>query len=73
VKAHELRSKGKEELLKQLEELKGELAQLRVSKVFNLAQTILELTTSVCRSRAKEVHPSLPRCNIMPLSDNYFV
>merc|ERR1712086_515555 len=33
IKAHELRTKGKEELLKQLEELKNELSQLRVSKV----------------------------------------
>ena len=33
LKAHELREKGKEELLKQLEELKSELAQLRVAKV----------------------------------------
>ena len=33
LKAHELREKGKEELLKQLEELKNELAQLRVAKV----------------------------------------
>eukprot|EP00474_Spongospora_subterranea_P008325 CRZ08783.1 hypothetical protein [Spongospora subterranea] len=33
VKAHELRSKSKDELLKQLDELKNELAQLRVAKV----------------------------------------
>merc|ERR1711898_74706 len=33
VKAHELRTKGKDELLKQLDELKNELSQLRVSKV----------------------------------------
>merc|ERR1711957_682409 len=33
IKAHEVREKGKEELLKQLEDLKNELAQLRVSKV----------------------------------------
>ena len=33
VKAHELRSKSREELLKQAEDLKNELAQLRVSKV----------------------------------------
>lgn len=33
IKAHELRDKGKDELLKQLEELKNELSQLRVSKV----------------------------------------
>merc|ERR1711976_24577 len=33
VKAHELREKSKEELLKQLDELKNELSQLRVSKV----------------------------------------
>ena len=33
VKAHELREKGKEELLKQLEELKNELSQLKVAKV----------------------------------------
>lgn len=33
VKAHELRDKSKEEMLKQLEDLKNELAQLRVAKV----------------------------------------
>merc|ERR1712176_1137731 len=33
IKAHELRDKGKDELLKQLEDLKNELSQLRVSKV----------------------------------------
>ena len=32
VKAYELRTKKKEELLKQLEDLKTELAQLRVAK-----------------------------------------
>jgi len=33
LKAHELRDKSKEELLKSLEDLKNELAQLRVSKI----------------------------------------
>ena len=33
VKAHELRGKKKEELLKQLDELKNELSHLRVAKV----------------------------------------
>ena len=33
VKAHELREKGREELLRQLDELKTELQQLRVAKV----------------------------------------
>ena len=33
VKAHELREKGKDELLKQLEDLKNELSQLKVAKV----------------------------------------
>eukprot|EP00744_Colponema_vietnamica_P001437 GILI01002380.1.p1 GENE.GILI01002380.1~~GILI01002380.1.p1 ORF type:complete len:124 (+),score=35.87 GILI01002380.1:100-471(+) len=33
IKAHEIRNKSKEELLKQLDELKNELAQLRVAKV----------------------------------------
>ena len=33
VKAYELRTKSKGDLLKQLEELKSELAQLRVAKV----------------------------------------
>jgi large subunit ribosomal protein L35e len=33
VKAHELRGKKKDELIKQLEDLKNELAQLRVAKV----------------------------------------
>jgi large subunit ribosomal protein L35e len=33
LKCHELRDKSKEELLKQLEDLKNELSQLRVAKV----------------------------------------
>ena len=33
VKAHELRTKSKEDLYRQLEELKTELQQLRVAKV----------------------------------------
>ena len=33
LKAHELRGKSKDELTKQLEELKTELSQLRVHKV----------------------------------------
>merc|ERR1712137_598839 len=33
IKAHELREKSKQDLQKQLEDLKNELAQLRVSKV----------------------------------------
>lgn len=33
LKAHELRGKSKEDLMKQLEELKTELSQLRVHKV----------------------------------------
>jgi len=33
VKAHELRGKSREELLRQLDELKTELQQLRVAKV----------------------------------------
>jgi hypothetical protein len=36
IKVHELRTKNKTELLKQLEELKNELAQLRVAKVRNM-------------------------------------
>lgn len=33
VKAHELQSKGRADLLKQLDELKTELASLRVAKI----------------------------------------
>ena len=33
VKAHELRGKSKDDLIKQLDELKTELAQLKVHKV----------------------------------------
>jgi len=33
IKAHELRERSKDELMKQLEDLKNELAQLRVAKV----------------------------------------
>ena len=37
VKAHELRSKSKQDLLKQLAELKQELQQLRVGQVSSAA------------------------------------
>ena len=33
IKVHELRTKGKADLMKQLDEMKSELASLRVAKV----------------------------------------
>ena len=43
VKAHELKDKSKADLLKQLDELKKELAQLRVAKVRRLTQGVFFL------------------------------
>ena len=53
VKAHELKNKSKQELLKQLDELKNELAQLRVSKVTGGAASKL--------AKIKEVRKSIAR------------
>ena len=53
VKAHELKSKSKEELLTQLDELKKELAGLRVAKVTGGAPSKL--------ARIKEVRKSIAR------------
>ncbi|XP_014681346.1 PREDICTED: 60S ribosomal protein L35 [Priapulus caudatus] len=54
VKAHELRGKKKEELLKQLEELKTELSALRVAKVTGGAASKL--------SKIRVVRKSIARC-----------
>lgn len=53
VKAHELRGKKKEELLKQLDELKQELAVLRVSKVTGGAASKLSKIRVVRKSIAR--------------------
>ncbi|CAM9271051.1 unnamed protein product, partial [Phaeothamnion confervicola] len=53
VKAHELRGKNKQDLLKTLDEQKGELAQLRVAKVTGGAASKL--------ARIKEVRKSIAR------------
>merc|ERR1711872_979625 len=53
VKAHELRGKKKEELVKQLDELKQELASLRVAKVTGGAASKL--------SKIRVVHKSIAR------------
>ncbi|EGB02885.1 hypothetical protein AURANDRAFT_34777 [Aureococcus anophagefferens] len=53
VKAYELRTKNKGELLKQLEELKNELAQLRVAKVTGGAASKLAKIGSVRKSIAR--------------------
>ncbi|GAB6031491.1 60S ribosomal protein L35 [Chamberlinius hualienensis] len=53
VKAHELRGKKKEDLLKQLDELKQELAVLRVSKVTGGAASKLSKIRVVRKSIAR--------------------
>ncbi|XP_031558522.1 60S ribosomal protein L35-like [Actinia tenebrosa] len=53
VKAHELRSKKKEELVKQLDELKNELSHLRVAKVTGGAATKLSKIKLVRKSIAR--------------------
>eukprot|EP01118_Nematostelium_gracile_P008884 TRINITY_DN296_c0_g1_i2.p1 TRINITY_DN296_c0_g1~~TRINITY_DN296_c0_g1_i2.p1 ORF type:complete len:124 (+),score=39.34 TRINITY_DN296_c0_g1_i2:67-438(+) len=53
IKAHELRTKKKAELLKQLEELKQELAQLRVVKVTGGAPSRLARINVVRKGIAK--------------------
>ena len=53
VKAYELRTKNKGELLKQLEELKNELAQLRVAKVTGGAASKLAKIGAVRKSIAR--------------------
>merc|ERR1712125_286670 len=53
VKAHELRGKTKEELLKQLDDLKKELAELRVAKVTGGAASKLSKIKVVRKSIAR--------------------
>ncbi|KAJ8598998.1 hypothetical protein CTAYLR_009461 [Chrysophaeum taylorii] len=53
IKAHELRTKTKAELLKQLEELKTELAHLRVAKVTGGAASKLAKIKLVRKSIAR--------------------
>merc|ERR1711885_32366 len=53
VKAHELRGKKKEELLRQLEELKTELQQLHVAKVTGGAPSELSKIKVVRKSIAR--------------------
>eukprot|EP00635_Sarcinochrysidales_sp_CCMP3193_P015696 CAMPEP_0118906332 /NCGR_PEP_ID=MMETSP1166-20130328/10073_1 /TAXON_ID=1104430 /ORGANISM="Chrysoreinhardia sp, Strain CCMP3193" /LENGTH=122 /DNA_ID=CAMNT_0006845635 /DNA_START=52 /DNA_END=420 /DNA_ORIENTATION=- len=53
VKAFELRTKTKQDLLKQLEELKSELAQLRVAKVTGGAASKLAKIRVVRKSIAR--------------------
>jgi ribosomal protein L29 len=45
VKAHELRAKSKEDLLKQLDELKKELSNLRLQKTSGNNQKVSEMYT----------------------------
>merc|ERR550514_2100339 len=52
VKAHELREKSKDELLQQLEQLKKELAELRVAKVTGGAASKLSKIKVVRKSIA---------------------
>merc|ERR1712167_429943 len=53
IKVHELRTKNKSELLKQLEELKTELAALRVAKVTGGAASKLSKIKVVRKSIAR--------------------
>eukprot|EP00960_Hanusia_phi_P025613 745764-Hanusia_phi.AAC.4 len=53
VKAHELRGKSREELLRQLDELKTELQQLRVAKVTGGAASKLSKIKVVRKSIAR--------------------
>ena len=53
LKVHELRTKNKSEMLKQLEELKNELAQLRVAKVTGGAASKLAKIGVVRKSIAR--------------------
>lgn len=53
VKAHELREKGRDELLRQLDELKTELQQLRVAKVTGGAASKLSKIKVVRKSIAR--------------------
>mmetsp|Transcript_10450 Transcript_10450/g.27811 ORF Transcript_10450/g.27811 Transcript_10450/m.27811 type:complete len:125 (+) Transcript_10450:114-488(+) len=53
VKAHELRSKSKAELLKQVEDLKKELAQLQVAKVTGGNVSKLSKISNVRKSIAR--------------------
>ncbi|GLD92872.1 hypothetical protein PINS_up001451 [Pythium insidiosum] len=53
VKAHELRTKTKEELLTQLDDLQQELAQLRVAKVIGGAASKLSKIRVVRKSIAR--------------------
>jgi large subunit ribosomal protein L35e len=53
IKVYELRTKNKTELLKQLEELKNELAQLRVAKVTGGAASKLAKIKVVRKSIAR--------------------
>ncbi|KAI8518219.1 large ribosomal subunit protein uL29-like [Branchiostoma floridae x Branchiostoma belcheri] len=53
IKAHELRGKKKEDLLKQLSELKEELSQLRVAKVTGGAASKLSKIRIVRKSIAR--------------------
>jgi len=55
VKTYELRGKGKEEVDKQLEELKQELASLKVQKIAGGAATKL--------TKLREVRKSIARVN----------
>eukprot|EP00475_Leptophrys_vorax_P042156 TRINITY_DN79500_c0_g1_i1.p1 TRINITY_DN79500_c0_g1~~TRINITY_DN79500_c0_g1_i1.p1 ORF type:complete len:141 (-),score=42.21 TRINITY_DN79500_c0_g1_i1:59-433(-) len=53
VKAHELRTKKKDELLKQLEDLKNELSQLRVAQVAGGAASRLSKIKVIRKSIAR--------------------
>ncbi|XP_054946259.1 60S ribosomal protein L35-like [Physeter macrocephalus] len=55
IKARDLRSKKKEELLKQLEDLKAELSQLRVAKVTGDAASRLSKIRAVRQSIARRL------------------
>ena len=71
VKAHELREKGKEELLKQLEDLKNELSQLKVAKVSGQGgpskMAKMYTTLASCTQHSMRHAPPLPSPHHAPM------
>jgi len=55
IKVHELRSKNKQDLLKQLDEMKSELASLRVAKVTGGAASKLSKMYAVASAQTSVI------------------
>jgi len=77
VKAHELRQKNRDELLRQLEELKTELQQLRVAKVTGGAASKLSKMFSPppphCPSRPRSFFQSIAFLSRLPCLGQFVV